>query len=358
MKARILGFDGLRAIAVLLVILTHKTSQGDKLGLGGYGVHLFFVLSGFLIIGILHGRRQALETGAASWRREFRHFYENRLFRIWPLYYLVVTACIILGLVGAWRQMSPSELVGTLTYTSNWFQAYVWKAYPHHFGHLWSVAIEEQFYLWAAPVFLLTPHRHFKTICLAVIVLAVTVGSAHIALGFPNRANYVGSFTNFGLMALGGWAAVAIKPNRLLARAAPFALLLYLIAPVAAYVVGRGSLTGTVIFWSSGLLIALALPGIVADQKSLLVRILSLPPVAYFGMISYGVYIFHPMIELADYGFDLPRPVAGAIETALTFIVASISWFVLEKPLLNLRDRLRRRSETSLAQGGARTSAA
>ncbi|MGY4502520.1 peptidoglycan/LPS O-acetylase OafA/YrhL [Bradyrhizobium sp. GM24.11] len=142
---------------------------------------------------------------------EIVRFYENRAFRIWPIYYLTVALIAAYGFVGGRPQLRGDEIFSLLTMTSNIFQSYVWPNYPSHFGAFWSVAIEEQFYLWAAVAFLLIPQTHAWKICVFVIALAIGFGVASFVLGLPGRSIYTGSLTNFGLMALGGLAVMKWK---------------------------------------------------------------------------------------------------------------------------------------------------
>jgi len=229
MRQRIAGFDGLRAIAVLMVLGEHKLPFARKLALGGYGIHLFFFFFVFLVIGILFERRGAIERRASTLRSELFYFYENRAFRILPIYYLMVAVIFAYGLSGGRPPLTGDEIFALVTLTSNVFQSYVWPNYPQHFGAFWSVAVEEQFYLWAAIAFLLAPKRYATPICLLVMIAAATFGAASFLFGLPERSIYTGSVTNFGLMALGGFAVIQIKG---IAWLAPWALLLYLMCPV------------------------------------------------------------------------------------------------------------------------------
>jgi peptidoglycan/LPS O-acetylase OafA/YrhL len=337
---RIKGFDGLRALAVGMVIVNHKSELGNAISPGGYGVHLFFILSGFLIIRIIHDRRLALEAGTSNLRGELIHFYENRLYRIWPIYYLTAAIVIGLGVIGFWPRLSATETFAILTFTTNIFQGYFWESYPVHFGPLWSVAVEEQFYLWAAPVFLLTRASSHRLICVAVIALAIVVAALTVPLGLNVRSIYVGPLTNFGLMALGGIAAIAMKPSaRMAAWAAP-ALILFCLSPLVAWWIGRLSLAGNLLFWAASLLVVVTLLGIVADQSSRLTRALSLPPLEYIGRISYGLYLYHSLIVLSEWGMPPSRWTTLA-EVTLSVAAAAASWRWIEQPLLNLRDRRR-----------------
>jgi len=347
MRGRIKGFDGLRALAIGLVILEHKFTFFRNMGTGGFGVHLFFVLSGFLIIGILHSRRSAIELKETTFRAELFHFYENRLFRIWPIYFLLTCVLVLSGFIGIMKPLSGHELFAIVTFTSNLFQSFVWPAYPEHFGALWSVAVEEQFYLWAAPVFLLIASRYFSLVCWCVMTSAIAVGLVTYASELYPRSIYTGSLTNFGLMALGGLAAVAMSRNWWFAKSAPLVLLLYLACPVIALMMGRSSPGALLVLWGSGLLVAVVLVGFVSEQSCWMVKVMETPPIRYVGTISYGLYIYHGVVSISF--LHLPSTAGWArlqplIEIALSVAVASTSWHFIERPLLNYRDKRRLRN--------------
>lgn len=134
MRNRIAGFDGLRAIAILMVFVTHRIVIGETIGFGGYGVHLFFVLSGFLIIGILRERRHALAAGRTSLGMELRHFYANRVYRIWPVYFLLIGILLCMGWVGIWPQLGDQQLFALTTFTTNIFIGHAWPDFPERWG--------------------------------------------------------------------------------------------------------------------------------------------------------------------------------------------------------------------------------
>jgi hypothetical protein len=108
---------------------------------------------------------------------------------------------------------------------------------------------------WAAPAFLLMPARLAPRICFAVLAVALTVGIVIYSRGLNLRAAYTGSLTNFGLMALGGAAVLVFTRNFLMAKSAAPALIFYLACPVLAFLLGRSSIGGELIFWLSGVLI-------------------------------------------------------------------------------------------------------
>lgn len=150
--ARIPSLDGLRAISIVMVLVAHASgtrlfpvpaSAGNLLGLGEFGVHVFFVISGFLITGLL------LDELARTNRVDLRRFYLRRALRIFPPYYTYLAVVFLLALAGA-LQLAPRDMAHGLTYTSNYYPARSW-----FLGHTWSLSVEEQFYLlWPAVLML------------------------------------------------------------------------------------------------------------------------------------------------------------------------------------------------------------
>ncbi len=137
-------FDSLRAIAVLLVIVHHWVPENSILNYtpnGPLGVNIFFVLSGFLITGILLKSKKQVETHGLARKTVFRNFYIRRTLRIFPIYYLL--------LIVLWYLKDPSiqkDGVYYFTYTSN-FLFYSEQFFPGRLAHLWPLAVEEQFYI-------------------------------------------------------------------------------------------------------------------------------------------------------------------------------------------------------------------
>jgi peptidoglycan/LPS O-acetylase OafA/YrhL len=343
---RIKGLDGLRAIAVTLVVLNHNFYMRFHLATGGAGVRPFFVLSGFLIVSILHGRRDVIEKGAAHRRTELIHFYQNRLYRIWPIYFLALVLMIVTKL----RLGTPFDLeswVANLLFCGNLLVAYVWFAW-RQVGVLWSVAVEEQFYLWAGAALLFANRRWHLAICIAAMAIGVVAALATTMLvADAADATFsidIGSLTNFGLIALGGATAIAVKPNRATTRLAGPALVLYLYWAITGF---PSWMTGS-LFFVPALLVALVLVGVTGNQDGLLVKALEIEPMRYIGRISYGIYLYHTLVTFEGIPglgwFANHATVAAIAETGVAIALAAVSWHALEQPLLNLRDRRRQRA--------------
>src|SRR3981081_3459715 len=187
---RIRGLDGLRGIAILLVMIYHQTVAVGSTPVdrfvgfwtlsGWVGVDLFFVLSGFLITGILYDSR-----GSTGY---FRNFYARRVLRIFPLYYAVVALSLfILPHLPHWKLDSLARINGDelwyWTYLSN-FSIGAHSEFRHGILDIsWSLAIEEQFYLTWPILVLLLSRRWLVTLCCALFVLALAWRSALIFAG-------------------------------------------------------------------------------------------------------------------------------------------------------------------------------
>jgi peptidoglycan/LPS O-acetylase OafA/YrhL len=372
--AHLPALDGLRGCAILAVILYHylakfgSTLPGlrELLGLvhsGWTGVDLFFVLSGFLITGILHDTRTAPCF--------FRTFYARRTLRIFPLYYAILaTAFLILP------HLPPTAALDTLrhhklalfTYTSNLdmglHESFFFNAPPLYLGHFWSLALEEQFYLlWPAVIFFL-PRKGALAACLALITLAPAARVALALHGHHQIGLYILPFCRADALATGALAALLArtpgKPGltrlHALQRPAQFTLgltaipLLLLFAPARELqndspLVLTAGLTLLAFFFASVLLLALA-----ARPASLSSRLLTSLPLRTFGKYSYALYLFHllllPLYE-RFFGVDLLRKplhsytLAGLVftllATAASLVAAKLSWHLLESPCLALK---------------------
>ena len=198
---RLPALDGLRGIAVLLVLAFHcryffppwmeKSARPTLDVLGWSGVDLFFVLSGYLITGIL------LDTKDSS--SYFRTFYARRSLRIFPLYFSFVAAVLLLA---QWRVHG----FWYLTYLSNWQPGH--GVNDGYLSHLWSLAIEEQFYLiWPAVVWFVPPGR-LKWICIA---LAVTAAGLRPFAGSQDQAAYRLTPCRMDSLALGAFVAIGMR---------------------------------------------------------------------------------------------------------------------------------------------------
>lgn len=334
MIGRIRGFDGLRALAVLAVFLGHRSPLHGR-AIGHVGVLVFFALSGFLIVGILHRARTSIESGDSAAGYELRRFFVHRTRRIFPVYYAVLAALALLAAVGlpanGWRW---DGLPWHLAYLSNVYEGHV-VGWQGALSHLWSLSIEEQFYLLAAPLLIALPSRWHLAACVATVLAGI---GGHLALSLSGAgpvAIYTDSLTNFGFIALGGAlrlladAGRAENAGRLALPLIPVLLALGLVADPHTYGLW---LVGTPI------LAGLFMLAVASAQSSRLVALLDIPALVYLGRISYGFYLFHNLFWL-----DMPwHGVVGVLggmvlNFAVSLTLAVASWELLESPILKSR---------------------
>ncbi|MBN2115409.1 MAG: acyltransferase [Anaerolineales bacterium] len=360
------GLDGLRAVAFLLVFALHA----DYLQIGWVGVQFFFVLSGFLITGILLDMKKSLRP-----REYFSKFYGRRVLRIFPLYYfylLLMTGVATWLLSIAYRPGYMKIFLGqvryAVLYVYNFFFATRYAQNTNFLDHFWSLSVEEQFYIFWPLLILLVPEKVLKKLFLAFIVLGPIFRLAFFLIQrsgeFSFPANPVSwfiyplPFSHIDAFAFGAYLSRYPIPK---ARLQFFILLgvLPLIGYTTQYLttgeIGKISAFGFPIFldhgyqfiWGYSLLnyfFAVTLYRVAKEGAFL--RFLDWKPMQYLGKISYGLYVYHaPLIWFAGRVRDLgiPEPTAKALTVLIAFpatlLVAAASYHLMEKPILNLKDR-------------------
>lgn len=312
-SARILELDGLRGIAVLMVVLWHYVGAiiDPALGIwagalartlicGRVGVDLFFVLSGFLITGIILDRTRPPSHFLSS-------FYIRRAVRILPPYLLLVSAFWLIVAAGVSNAVFSSEtpLWRHLTFTQNLWMAEQGRWGPGAISVTWSVAIEEQFYLLFPPLMLLLARRHVP----AVLLMLAAVSIAYRAFVYEGAATafdaYVSTPARLDALALGGVLAWAWRERQIRAwlesnRMLPCAVAGVGLALVPALVVFMNRDLGWHMFYWGHTYLSIffcaALASVLLTRNDWLGRILRQRWLRFSGAISYSVYLFHPFI--------------------------------------------------------------
>ena len=347
------ALDGLRALAVAAVMAFHLGVPGADAGF--LGVDVFFVLSGFIITRLLLVQ---MEQG----RLDVLGFWVRRVRRLAPALVVAVGAVIAWGSLGAaviQRDALRSDITATLGYVANWhfidtgtYFAATGEKSP--LEHMWSLAVEEQFYVvWPATLLLLTVlvrPRGARLLAVGGAALAgVVFSAARLAEAWsaaaPDRA-YMGTDTRLYGPLVGALVAVALarRPGLGTGRASNVLLLLTGTAAVAWGLGSLGSHTGASAAYAHGgaLLVALGSASIVwalATRASLPSALLALAPLAYVGRISYGIYVWHwPLIVWSrpNQSFDLsgwPPVARGLLLAIVTVGLAAASYHLVEKPI-------------------------
>jgi peptidoglycan/LPS O-acetylase OafA/YrhL len=340
----VLALDGLRAIAVLMVLVTHFWNDPpgwialNRLAAFGWaGVDLFFVLSGFLITRILLASRSSAGY--------FSTFYARRTLRIFPLYYLVLAMVFVgLPLVTALPPRVVEDRALYVLYLSNVaLAAGGWQLFM--LDITWSLAIEEQFYLVWPTVVRYINRTNLMRLCVAVMILApLTRFVAFGVLGW----RWVHMLTPFraDAFAIGGLICL-IKVTPRIASA-----VLTLGATLLSVLVLSNQLTRD--SWAAGTF-GYSLTALTAGAALVLApraRWLTAPPLRHIGTVSYGMYLLHPIcmaassVAFATIGVDIEHPTGWPLTdallsltvlTAIVVAVASECFAIYEKPFLRLK---------------------
>jgi peptidoglycan/LPS O-acetylase OafA/YrhL len=359
-KGRILELDGLRTLAILAVMLYHFL-PGYHTTLGWAGVDLFFVLSGFLITGILLDLR--------SDPAPYRKFYWRRVIRIFPSYYAVVAIIAALALAhrenGDWTTWQSvlfflpairrgisfhlifHRLMGQAAFDMSHvsFAASRFSGYIDGLDSYWSLAVEELFYLLWAPLILKSPRKAIIAVAIApLFVCPILRGLTHTS-GFQEGFGFV---TRLDTLAVGGCVALLLRarPNisgwTLVLPIAPLlATLGWLCVHCGLY---RGiEIRSTELFAILGysllaLLFACVIGACVRFRWRTLLAPLRLWPIVYIGTISYTMYLAHFEIYVIVSKFLTGDLVRGLVSALLTIGVGALSWKYFETPILRLRN--------------------
>ncbi len=350
-KEYVSQFDSIRAIAVLLVIVHHWVPSDFFLNFlenGRLGVNIFFALSGFLITGILLKAKNQIEEQGVKKSTVFRNFYARRTLRIFPIYYLLLVILWILNDPGI-----KENAVYYFTYTSNYL-FYTEQFFPNRLAHLWSLAVEEQFYIFWPWLIILVNKKYLPY--LISLFLVIGISSNYI---FTSKDWWVEIFTPtcFDAFAIGGFLSylVAYQPYTIQTLQLKFrwifciVLFLFILDAVKySFLPSRTShalLTITVIYYC-----------LFKNNNRIMNYILNNKWLIRIGKISYGVYLYHLFIpelwggiikKIASLNIDLlyNHAMPEAIKPAWLFIqhfsflmiICILSWKLIEKPINQLK---------------------
>ena len=347
---RIAGFDGVRAIAVLMVFISHKTTLPHHDSYGSVGVWLFLVLSGMLISSILSEMRRKVEAGAQSSWQSMGDFYLRRSLRIFPLYYACLSVFALGSLFTSFVGFSRMEAAIYALYGTNIYIEMTPAADHGHFGHLWSLAAEEQFYLLFAPILLFTPRKYLARICIGFMLAAAGMLAWLVSVKTHPNAIHVDPLIAFGMLGVGGFIASLknLKPPEWLVSAhaqAAAGLALIAIPLVFGYFRDTWNVWGPLTCVVAGLFLF----QIARNQQTPIVAFLSLWPLRSLGRVSYSFYILHQFVHFYEVqavfhklhmDIDAPLIVQLALELIITVALATLSWHFFERPFLRLGARL------------------
>jgi len=338
-SSRIPSLDGLRAVSLCLVLYGHlcgttgflPSSAGSILGdLGNLGVRVFFVISGFLITTLLVDELD--QSGGIS----LRQFYLRRTIRIFPAFYVYIAVLAGAAALG-WICLLPGDLLHAVTYTSNYHEHHSWLT-----GHLWSLSVEEQFYLLWPVVFAFGGAQRAKWVA-AITIFAAPLCRTVMLVGLPETQWGIGWwFPTIADSMAAGCLLAMWKPR--LERDRRYAGLLrsrwFALVPAATLALNMkagGRLQVAVIESILNLAICVTIHRAVLFQQSRSSRILNTRALSSAGAMSYSVYLWQqPFLDrFASSLFQ-----AFPLNLILAVASGAASFYLVEAPMLRLRTRL------------------
>jgi len=336
------GLDGLRAIAVAAVFLYH--SRIDWLPGGFLGVDLFFVLSGYLITSLL------LVEWEARNRIDLRRFWMRRARRLLPALVVVVLGSLALAAIFARQDLAHtrSDVVASLFYFQNWHLIVANHSYfnlmgnPSLLNHLWSLAVEEQFYIvWPlllVPCLVLVGRKRLPMIVIAGVAASAALMWILYTPGTDPSRVYYGTDTRAFLLLMGILVALVWPWIMRMRRAVPLLELFGIAALVGSVLLFRQMQDFNPTLYRGGDLAAAfcfaVLVAAVAHPKTGIGEALGVAPLRWVGERSYGIYLWHWPIVVLVAGVNT-RPSVGVVvgEAALVLAVAALSYRYVEQPI-------------------------
>ncbi len=336
---RLPSIDGLRAVSIALVLLGHlRLTRGfpDGVvppGLAEFGVRTFFVISGFLITTLLLGEWQRTNTIS------IRDFYVRRIYRIFPAFYFFLAVTLTLAALSV-IQLQPFDALAAATYTMNYHQDRSWWL-----GHLWSLSVEEQFYLlWPLAFSLATPGRAAWVAAGAVLLGPLARVGSWVLL--PSSREGIGESFPTVCDAIAIGCLLACVRDRLTAvpqylaflRSRWFLGLPFLAVGCAVVARTHVAIDYAVAQSAANVVIALSVDRWVRWPDGALGRVLNAGPMVFIGTLSYSLYLWQQLFLNASASSGLN---AFPLNIGLAFVAACFSYYLVERPFLRLRNRQR-----------------
>lgn len=352
------GMDGLRALGVACVLIAHLWPRPgtvlDYFHFGRFGVILFFVISGFLVVRALLDLRLSVENQCESRFRVLTTFYYRRVLRIFPVYYLSLG---VIYLSSAAPTISD-YIVWHVFYVTNY--GILFDIDFGNTGHFWTLAVEEQFYLLIPFLVIFLDRRHSRRLLLIILFAGVLVklvtaywlGTLQVS-NIWNKVTHplwgcveglcLGAFLAYKKPGLSpftsGWVALLASGLLVLAASIYRYVMLANINQDVVYAAFAHIAFAVFSFFLIG--------HVLANQSGRLVQLLELSPLRWIGKISYGIYIFHYIAKpfISDWVTGFQHIIPAAIQPYALFVVgaifsvvvASLSFVLIERPLLSLK---------------------
>lgn len=366
-KGHIIQLDGIRFIAVGLVLIAHLTDV--SLPLGELGVTMFFVLSGFLISRILMQSRDKLKGEPDGFKKYLRKFLIRRTIRIFPVYYLCLLILYIIGVPSVREYLGWLVLYGTNIYLA------IHETWMGTVDHLWSLAVEEQVYIFFPFLIFFVPRKKLLPVVIAMGIFAVLLRLFFYLTGKSWIVSYVSMpacLDSFAFGAIMAWLQLYKRESFDVLFNKTWLVVLGLLTWVLVY-------CWTVYIWkqtpsaekynivkivldrfSASLFCFFLIGRAVTGFSGPMAWFLENKVIVYLGKISYGIYLYHnfvfnhyhaytvnnhPVVRLFNKIYrnfpDLKnyQSFQFLVVCLLTVAVASVSWHFFEKPINALKDK-------------------
>lgn len=344
-------FDSIRAIAVLLVIIYHWFEGNSILNFipnGPLGVNIFFVLSGFLITGILLKAKKQVATQSLKRSMAFKNFYIRRTLRIFPIYYLVL---VLFWLAG--DPVIHRNALYYFTYTTNYF-FYAQQAFPPRLSHLWSLAVEEQFYILWPWLILLVNKKYLPYLISLFIVIGISSNYIFISKGWWGL---ILTPTCFDAFAIGAGLSyiIAYRPDIISRIQSGFRWIFVAVLLLFIFSILDKSIL-PVRTCHALLAIVIIYYCLFKNNNPVMNYVLNNKWLIRIGKISYGIYLYHLFVpelwnwvikKFASWNIDLlfNNAMPGAFKSTWLFIqhfsflllLCILSWNLIEKPFNSLK---------------------
>lgn len=333
------ALDGIRAMAIMLVLAAHSLPHAAG---GGYGVNIFFTLSGFLITALLLVEYRATES---IW---MGGFYLRRALRLLPP--LVLMLALVAAIPNVYLQPSDGHSISRLISipAALFYVANIVAAFGHPLGfvaHTWSLAIEEQFYfIWPLAFLWLVSTKRLKLLP-ALIVAAVVARLLLVVTHVPGISDWLPAQAD--QLLIGALLAVVFLDGRaawLKRRAVGWIGLVTLAVLALIGTADHQGSEGSLALYGGltvcGLASAALIGHLITADTGWLHRIFAFRPFVWLGRVSYGVYLFHfPIFQWVQHERWPSLAKTMAVEYALTAVAVLLSWFFVERQALRLKDR-------------------
>jgi peptidoglycan/LPS O-acetylase OafA/YrhL len=364
------SLDGLRCLAVTLVLLDHWTNYNMGFPVSYFGVSLFFVLSGFLITGILLKAKKQDISHKISHGRSLKLFYIRRTIRIFPIYYLVIFVLLLVN-----EENIRKHLIWLISYQTNNYIAFT-DSWMGSYDHFWSLAVEEQFYLFFPFVIFFINNKNIPKVLIGLIIFSVLLRLWF----FVNHYSWIRPFvlmpTSLDALGLGSMLAYfyhekpdliqSISPQKL-KNGLLLSFLLFVVVIILVKTPAEPHNFSSVVllrFFESLFSVFLIFSFVKIDDNSLFTStkkwLFENSVVVFIGKISYGIYIYHHFVYNFYYSKNtnisvkifqkLNHLFAGlgdhilvklCVLFPITIAISAVSWYLFEKPINNLKDRFK-----------------